>query len=74
MYKRVIFGGVQNAAVEKLDDVNRREVLFLALLAIAVLAMGIWPAPLLDVMHVSVDELLRQASTTKIDVLTAIVR
>jgi len=74
MYKRVIFGGVQNAAVEKLEDVNRREVLFLSLLAIAVLAMGVWPAPLLDVMHVSVDELLRQASATKIDVLTATVR
>jgi len=70
----VIFGGVQNAAVEKLEDVNRREVLFLTLLAIAVLAMGVWPAPLLDVMHVSVDELLRQASATKIDVLTATVR
>jgi NADH-quinone oxidoreductase subunit M len=74
MYKRVIFGGVQNPAVEKLEDVNWREVLFLTLLAIAVLAMGIWPAPLLDVMHVSVDELLRQASATKIDALTAIVR
>jgi NADH-quinone oxidoreductase subunit M len=74
MYKRVIFGGVQNAAVEKLEDVNRREVLFLTLLAIAVLAVGLWPAPLLDVMHVSVDELLRQASATKIDALTAIVR
>jgi len=74
MYKRVIFGGVQNSAVEKLDDVNRREVLFLSLLAIAVLAMGVWPAPLLDVMHVSVDELLRLASATKIDVLATIVR
>jgi len=74
MYKRVIFGGVRNAAVEKLDDANRREVLFLTLLAIAVLAMGVWPAPLLDVMHVSVDELLRQASAFKIDALTATVR
>jgi NADH-quinone oxidoreductase subunit M len=74
MYKRVIFGAVRNAAVEKLDDANRREVLFLALLAIAVLAVGVWPAPLLDVMHVSVDELLRQVGATKINALTAIVR
>ena len=66
--------GVQNAAVEKLEDVNRREILFLGLLAIAVLAMGVWPAPLLDVMHVSVDELLRQASVSKISALTAIAR
>ncbi|HJX17648.1 MAG TPA: NADH-quinone oxidoreductase subunit M [Acidiferrobacterales bacterium] len=74
MYKRVIFGGVQNAAVEKLEDANRREVFFLTLLAIAVLAMGVWPAPLLDVMHVSVDELLRQANAFKVDTLTATVR
>jgi len=74
MYKRVIFGGVTNAAVEKLEDVNKREVLFLTLLAVAVLAMGVWPAPLLDVMHVSVDELLRLASASKITALTAIAR
>ncbi len=74
MYKRVIFGGVQNPAVEKLEDVNWRETLFLTLLAIAVLAMGVWPAPLLDVMHVSVDELLRQAGVSKIVALTTIVR
>jgi len=74
MYKRVIFGGVQSPAVEKLEDVNWRETLFLTLLAIAVLAMGVWPAPLLDVMHVSVDELLRQAGVSKIVALTTIVR
>jgi len=74
MYKRVIFGGVQNAAVEKLNDVNRREVLFLSLLALAVLGMGVWPAPFLDVMQVSVDELLRQAGATKISALTANLR
>jgi NADH-quinone oxidoreductase subunit M len=70
MYKRVIFGGVQNAAVEKLEDVNSREVMFLSLLAVAVLTMGVWPAPFLDVMHTSVDELLRQVATTKLEVLT----
>ena len=74
MYKRVIFGGVKNSAVEKLDDVNRREVLFLSLLAVAVLGMGVWPAPFLDVMQVSVDELLRLANASKIDVLTANLR
>jgi len=61
---------VQNAAVEKLEDVNSREVVFLSLLAVAVLAMGVWPAPFLDVMHASVDELLRQVATTKLEVLT----
>jgi len=71
MYKRVIFGAVQNPAVDKLEDVNPREVTFLALLAVAVLVMGVWPAPFLDVMHTSVDELLRQVAATKLDVLTA---
>ena len=74
MYKRVIFGGVRNAAVEKLEDVNRREVLFLTLLAVAVLGMGIWPAPFLDTMHTSVDELLRLANAVKVDVLATSVR
>jgi NADH-quinone oxidoreductase subunit M len=70
MYKRVIFGPVTRPQVEALDDISLREALFLGLLAVAVLAMGLWPAPFLDVMHVSVDELLRQATTTKLDVLT----
>ena len=71
MYKRVIFGAVQNPGVEKLEDVNPREVTFLAMLAVAVLVMGVWPAPFLDVMHTSVDQLLQQVAATKLDVLTA---
>ena len=67
MYKRVIFGNVANPAVEKLTDINQREVLFLSLLAVAVLGMGVWPAPFLDTMHVSVDELLRLANAVKVD-------
>jgi len=70
MYKRVIFGKVANDHVAELQDVNGREILFLTILAVAVLAMGVWPAPFLDVMHVSVDELLRQAGTSKLPVLT----
>jgi len=71
MYKRVIFGSVANDHVAELEDANGREIVFLALLAAAVLVMGVWPAPFLDVMHVSVEELLRQAGTTKLEVLTA---
>ena len=74
MYKRVIFGGVANPAVEKLTDINGREVLFLSLLAVAVLGMGVWPAPFLDTLHVSVDELLRLASVVKVDVAIPVVR
>jgi NADH-quinone oxidoreductase subunit M len=68
MYKRVIFGAVAGDKVDKLEDINGREVLFLSLLAAAVLVMGLWPAPFLDVMHVSVDELLRLATTSKLSV------
>jgi len=66
MYKRVIFGAVANEQVANLKDVNGREMLFLTLLAIAVLVMGLWPYPFLDVMHASVDNLLKHVSLSKL--------
>jgi NADH-quinone oxidoreductase subunit M len=66
MYKRVIFGAVGNSHVAGLADVGAREFLVLALLAVAVLGMGLYPQPLTEVMHSSVDELLRHISTSKI--------
>ena len=66
MYKRVIFGVVANAHVAELTDINGREVLFLALLAICVLAMGIYPFPFTDVMHASVDNLLKHVAVSKL--------
>ncbi len=66
MYKRVIFGDVANKEVEKLQDVSTREVVFLALLAILVLGMGVWPYPFLEVMHVSVENLVVQATASKL--------
>ena len=50
MYKRVIFGDIGNAQVAELQDLNRREFWLLALVALAVLAMGVWPRPFIDVM------------------------
>ncbi len=64
MYKRVIFGKVRTAAVESLTDITPRETAMLSLLAIAVLVMGVWPYPFLDVMHASVDHLLQQVDLT----------
>ncbi len=64
MYKRVIFGKVRTAAVEALTDVTPREMAMLSFLAIAVLVMGVWPYPFLDVMHASVDHLLQQVDLT----------
>ena len=65
MYKRVIFGAVANHHVAKLKDLNGRETLVLGLLAVAVLAMGIWPLPFTEVMHASVNELLRHVALPK---------
>ncbi len=66
MYKRVLFGAVANDKVEALTDINAREKLILGALAVAVLVMGIWPFPFLDVMHTSVDHLLQQVATSKL--------
>ncbi len=66
MYKRVIFGKVLNDGVAGLTDATSREMVFLSLLALAVLFMGLWPDPFLDVMHASVDHLLQQVSVSKI--------
>ncbi len=66
MYKRVIFGAVANDHVAQLQDINLREFLILALLAIAVLWMGLYPAPFTEVLHVSVDELIARVMQSKI--------
>ncbi len=66
MYKRVIFGAVANDRVAALADLNPRELIVLGLLAVAVLAMGIYPLPFTEVMHASVNELLRHVALPKI--------
>jgi NADH-quinone oxidoreductase subunit M len=66
MVKRVYFGAVANEHVRELKDVNTREFAMLAILAIAVLAMGLYPKPFTDVMHVSVTELLRHVALSKL--------
>ena len=62
MYKRVMFGAVANSHVEELTDLSSREFFVLGVLAVAVLAMGLYPAPLGEVLHESVNEILRLAS------------
>ncbi|MDO8348404.1 MAG: NADH-quinone oxidoreductase subunit M [Rugosibacter sp.] len=66
MYKRVVFGAVANDHVAKLTDINAREFLFLAVLAICVLAMGLYPLPVTEVMHASVDNLLKHVAVSKL--------
>lgn len=66
MYKRVVFGAVTNKHVADLTDITARECLVLTLLAIATLVMGLYPQPFTEVMHSSVDELLRHVASSKI--------
>lgn len=66
LVKRVIFGPVANDGVATLDDLNGREFLILGVLAAAVLVLGIWPAPLLELMQASVQHLVEQIVTSKL--------
>lgn len=66
MYKRVVFGAVANPQVEAMQDINGREFIVLALLAISVLGIGLYPLPLTEVMHTSVDNLLAHVSHSKL--------
>ena len=66
MIKRVIYGDIGNEKVAALTDINRREFFFLLMLALMVLLIGIWPAPLLEVMEASADNLLQQMMHSKL--------
>ena len=66
MVKRVFWGPITNPAVETLNDINGREFFVLAILALAVLIMGLYPQPVIEVMHSSIDHLLNQALTSKL--------
>jgi NADH-quinone oxidoreductase subunit M len=67
MVKRVIFGDIANDNVRALTDINAREMTILAVLALLVLFMGLYPKPFTDVMHVSVDALLKHVAISKIN-------
>jgi NADH-quinone oxidoreductase subunit M len=66
MYKRVWFGAIANDAVAALSDLSRREFWLLAVVALAVLALGIYPKPFTDVMHASVTDLLAHVAASKL--------
>jgi NADH-quinone oxidoreductase subunit M len=66
MVKRVVFGEVANDKVAMLQDVNGREALVLATLAVAVLVLGLWPQPLIEVLDASVENLLRHIAVSKL--------
>jgi NADH-quinone oxidoreductase subunit M len=66
LVKRVVFGPVTSPRVAKLKDLNGREFLILGVLAVAVLVVGIWPAPLLKVMQPTIHHLVTQALASKL--------
>jgi NADH-quinone oxidoreductase subunit M len=66
LVKRVIFGEIANDKVAALEDLSGREFLVLGVLAAAVLLVGLWPAPLLDVMRASTQHLAQQLLVSKI--------
>ncbi len=66
MVKRVIFGPVANDQVAALKDANGRELFVLGSLAAAVLVLGIWPAPLVEVMEVTLQNLVQQVAVSKL--------
>ncbi|MFO0325508.1 MAG: NADH-quinone oxidoreductase subunit M [Burkholderiales bacterium] len=66
MVKRVIFGEIANDNVRELTDINARELLVLGVLAVLVIAMGVYPKPFTDVMHLSVDALLQHVAAGKL--------
>ncbi|OGS90732.1 MAG: NADH-quinone oxidoreductase subunit M [Gallionellales bacterium GWA2_60_18] len=66
MYKRVIFGAVANPHVAELTDMNLREKVIFAILAVAVLGMGLYPLPFSEIMHVSVNDLLVHVARSKL--------
>ncbi|HXZ60348.1 MAG TPA: NADH-quinone oxidoreductase subunit M [Steroidobacteraceae bacterium] len=66
LVKRVVFGAVASPKVAALEDLNPREFVVLGALALAVLVVGIWPAPLLKVMQPTIHHLLTQAIATKL--------
>ena len=66
MVKRVLYGEVANDNVAELKDLNSREFIVLAILAASVLLLGLWPAPLVDMMNTSIEQLLAQIAQSKL--------
>ena len=66
MYKRVIFGDILHPAVKEMKDINAREFVILAILAVAVLGMGLLPEPFIAVIHQAADNLMAQIAHSKI--------
>jgi NADH-quinone oxidoreductase subunit M len=66
MVKRVVFGAVANQHVAELTDISAREAYMLGLFAVGVLAIGIYPKPLVDLMNAPISALVDHIMQTKL--------
>jgi NADH-quinone oxidoreductase subunit M len=66
MVKRVYYGEIANDNVAKLEDLNAREFAVLGILAVSVLLVGVWPAPLIEMMNVTIDQLVERIGQSKL--------
>ena len=66
LVKRVIFGEIRNEQVAEMKDLDVHEFVVLGSLAVTVLLFGVWPDPLVEIMHPSVDNLLRHIVVSKL--------
>jgi len=72
MVKRVFYGEIANDHVAELKDLNKREFLILAILALLVLGLGVYPEPLTDMTNATVTQLLSHLSQSKLEVVTPV--
>jgi NADH-quinone oxidoreductase subunit M len=73
LYRRVIFGALTKDSLKKIRDLSPREIAVFAPLVVLVFWMGLYPAPFLEVMHVSVNNLLERVETARAAIETAAV-
>ena len=66
LMKRVVFGEIGNEKVAALEDLNTREFLMLGSLSVMVLVLGVWPEPLIELMHASVENRLQHVAVSKL--------
>ena len=62
----MLYGEVANDNVAELKDLNSREFIVLAILAASVLLVGLWPAPLVDMMNTTIEQLMQQIAQSKL--------
>jgi NADH-quinone oxidoreductase subunit M len=66
MVKRVVFGDIANHHVAELTDITTREACMLGLFAVGVLAVGVYPKPLIDLMDAPISALVNHLVQSKL--------